>query len=54
MIDTFLSPDAHFKAILKTAAANHNAKDYKRHYLMHGDYYPVEFGNVLLKIGLAW
>ncbi|KAJ4259717.1 hypothetical protein NW762_007648 [Fusarium torreyae] len=51
-----LEPNAHFEAILKNATANHNAKDYKRywdHGLVYGDYYLIEFGNRLLKMGLA-
>lgn len=44
-----------FDAILKNATANYNAKDYKRywdHGLVYGDYYLIEFGNRLLKMGL--
>jgi hypothetical protein len=44
-----------FDAILKNATANHNAKDFKRywdHGLVYGDYYLIEFGNRLLKMGL--
>lgn len=51
-----LEPNSHFEAILKNATANHNAKDYKRywdHGLVYGDYYLIEFGNRLLKMGLA-
>ncbi|KAF4463471.1 glucuronyl hydrolase [Fusarium albosuccineum] len=51
-----LDPNAHFEAILKNATANHNAKDYKRywdHGLVYGDYYLIEFGNRLLKMGLV-
>ncbi|KAF4438878.1 hypothetical protein F53441_12699 [Fusarium austroafricanum] len=51
-----LKPKAHFEAILKNATANHNAKDYKRywdHGLVYADYYLIEFGNRLLKMGLA-
>lgn len=51
-----LDPSAHFEAILKNATANHNAKDYKRywdHGLVYADYYLIEFGNRLLKMGLA-
>lgn len=47
---------AHFEAILKNATANHNAKDYRRywdHGLVYGDYYLIEFGNKLLKMGLV-
>lgn len=45
-----------FDAILKNATANYNAKDHKRywdHGLVYGDYYLIEFGNRLLKMGLA-
>ncbi|KAF5518870.1 Unsaturated chondroitin disaccharide hydrolase [Colletotrichum aenigma] len=45
-----------FEAILKNATANHNARDHKRywdHGLVYGDYYLIEFGNRLLKMGLA-
>ncbi|KAG9500280.1 hypothetical protein J7337_008755 [Fusarium musae] len=51
-----LKPEAHFEAILKNATANHNAKDYKRywdHGLVYADYYLIEFGNRLLKMGLV-
>lgn len=44
-----------FDAILKNATANYNAKDHKRywdHGLVYGDYYLIEFGNRLLKMGL--
>ncbi|KAK2043755.1 unsaturated glucuronyl hydrolase [Colletotrichum somersetense] len=45
-----------FDAILKNATANHNTRDHKRywdHGLVYGDYYLIEFGNRLLKMGLA-
>lgn len=45
-----------FDAILKNATANYNAKDHKRywdHGLVYGDYYLIEFGNWLLKMGLT-
>ncbi|EKJ67855.1 hypothetical protein FPSE_12003 [Fusarium pseudograminearum CS3096] len=51
-----LESNGHFEAILKNATANHNAKDYKRywdHGLVYADYYLIEFGNRLLKMGLA-
>ncbi|GKU09918.1 unnamed protein product [Fusarium langsethiae] len=51
-----LEPSSHFEAILKNATANHNAKDYKRywdHGLVYADYYLIEFGNRLLKMGLV-
>jgi hypothetical protein len=43
-----------FDAILKNATANHNAKDHKRywdHGLVYADYYLIEFGNRLLRMG---
>lgn len=49
-------PDQRFDAILRNATANYNAKDYKRywdHGLVYGDYYLIEFGNRLLKLGLT-
>lgn len=45
-----------FDAILKNATANYNARDHKRywdHGLVYGDYYLLEFGNRLLKMGLV-
>ncbi|OLN92831.1 Unsaturated chondroitin disaccharide hydrolase 2 [Colletotrichum chlorophyti] len=45
-----------FDAILKNATANHNSRDHKRywdHGLVYGDYYLIEFGNRLLKMGLV-
>jgi len=45
-----------FDAILKNATANHNSADYQRywdHGLVYGDYYLIEFGNRLLRMGLA-
>ena len=45
-----------FDAILKNATANHNSKDWRRywdHGLVYADYYLVEFGNRLLRMGLA-
>ncbi|KAM5377894.1 hypothetical protein ACJZ2D_004798 [Fusarium nematophilum] len=48
--------NVHFEAILKNATANYNAKDHKRywdHGLVYGDYYLIEFGNRLLKMGLV-
>ncbi|KAH7031495.1 Six-hairpin glycosidase-like protein [Microdochium trichocladiopsis] len=44
-----------FDAILKNATANRNSKDHKvywDHGLVYGDYYLIEFGNRLLKMGL--
>ncbi|ORY68581.1 Six-hairpin glycosidase-like protein [Pseudomassariella vexata] len=44
-----------FEAILKNATANHNSKDHMRywdHGLVYGDYYLIEYGNRLLKMGL--
>ncbi|KAM0334980.1 hypothetical protein ACHAQA_000014 [Verticillium albo-atrum] len=49
------TPGSRFDAILKNATANHNARDHKRywdHGLVYGDYYLIEFGNRLLKMGL--
>lgn len=48
-------PGQRFDAILKNATANHNAQDYDQysdHGLVYGDYYLLEFGNKLLKMGL--
>lgn len=45
-----------FDAILKNATANHNAKDHRRywdHGLVYADYYLIEYGNRLLKMGLV-
>lgn len=45
-----------FDAVLKNATANHNARDYHRywdHGLVYGDYYLIEFGNRLLRMGFA-
>jgi len=45
-----------FDAVLKNATANHNARDHHRywdHGLVYGDYYLIEFGNRLLRMGLA-
>lgn len=45
-----------FDAILKNATANYNAKDHRRywdHGLVYGDYYLLEFGNRLLRMGLV-
>ena len=45
-----------FDGILKFATANNNAtakKRYANHALVYGDYYLVEFGNRLLRMGLA-
>lgn len=50
------SHGSRFDAILKNATANYNAKDHKRywdHGLVYGDYYLIEFGNRLLKMGLV-
>ncbi|KAM0282037.1 hypothetical protein ACHAQH_003243 [Verticillium albo-atrum] len=50
------NPGSRFDAILKNATANHNARDHKRywdHGLVYGDYYLIEFGNRLLKMGLV-
>ena len=48
-------PGQRFDAILKNATANHNAQDYDQysdHGLVYGDYYLLEFGNQLLRMGL--
>ncbi|KAL4965807.1 glycoside hydrolase family 88 protein [Aspergillus stella-maris] len=48
-------PGRRFDAILKNATANHNSQDndrYSDHGLVYADYYLLEFGNQLLKIGL--
>ncbi|KAL4915255.1 Six-hairpin glycosidase-like protein [Aspergillus aurantiobrunneus] len=45
-----------FDGILKNATANHNAKDHDRysdHGLVYADYYLLEFGNQLLRMGLV-
>ncbi|KFY50450.1 hypothetical protein V495_00250 [Pseudogymnoascus sp. VKM F-4514 (FW-929)] len=44
-----------FDAILKNATANHNSNDHDRysdHGLVYADYYLLEFGNQLLRMGL--
>lgn len=44
-----------FDAILRNATANYNAIDHKRywdHGLVYADYYLIEFGNKLLRMGL--
>lgn len=51
-----VQPAASFEAVLKNATANHNADDHHRywdHGLVYGDYYLIEFGNRLLRMGLA-
>ncbi|KAF9876918.1 unsaturated glucuronyl hydrolase [Colletotrichum karsti] len=51
-----IEEDKTFEAILKNATANHNSRDHKRywdHGLVYGDYYLIEFGNRLLKMGLV-
>ncbi|OQE19806.1 hypothetical protein PENSTE_c014G08507 [Penicillium steckii] len=48
--------DTSFDAILKNATANFNAQDHRRywdHGLVYGDYYLIEFGNRLLRMGLV-
>jgi hypothetical protein len=45
-----------FDAILKNATANHNAQDHDRysdHGLVYADYYLLEFGNKLLRMGFV-
>lgn len=47
-------PGERFDAILKNATANHNSQDHNRysdHGLVYGDYYLLEFGNQLLRMG---
>ncbi|KAL3475182.1 Six-hairpin glycosidase-like protein [Aspergillus californicus] len=49
-------PGQRFDAILKNATANHNAKEYTRysdHGLVYGDYFLLEFGNQLLRMGFV-
>ncbi|KAK7416184.1 hypothetical protein QQX98_005381 [Neonectria punicea] len=51
-----VQPGRAFDAVLKNATANHNAGDHYRywdHGLVYGDYYLIEFGNRLLRMGLA-
>ncbi|KAL4811345.1 Six-hairpin glycosidase-like protein [Aspergillus unguis] len=47
-------PGQRFDGLLKNATANHNSKDlnrYSDHGLVYGDYYLLEFGNELLRMG---
>ncbi|KAL4993511.1 Six-hairpin glycosidase-like protein [Aspergillus recurvatus] len=49
-------PSERFDAILKNATANHNSQDHDRysdHGLVYADYYLLEFGNQLLRMGLV-
>ncbi|KAL2813353.1 Six-hairpin glycosidase-like protein [Aspergillus cavernicola] len=51
-------PGQRFDAILKNATANHNSKEYNStrysdHGLVYADYYLLEFGNQLLRMGLV-
>ncbi|KAL4765781.1 Six-hairpin glycosidase-like protein [Aspergillus foveolatus] len=49
-------PGERFDAILKNATANHNSQDHDRysdHGLVYADYYLLEFGNQLLRMGLV-
>ncbi|CBF74936.1 hypothetical protein AN3991.2 [Aspergillus nidulans FGSC A4] len=49
-------PGKRFDAILKNATANHNSQDHDRysdHGLVYADYYLLEFGNHLLRMGLV-
>lgn len=51
-----ISPGQRFDALLKHATANHNIRDYARysdHGLIYADYYLLEFGNKLLRLGLV-
>lgn len=50
-----VDPGSRFDAILRNATANYNAKDHKRywdHGLVYADYFLIEFGNRLLRMGL--
>lgn len=50
-----VAPERSFEGILKFGTANNNAnarKRYSNHTLVYGDYYLVDFGNRLLKMGL--
>ncbi|KAL1835099.1 hypothetical protein VTK73DRAFT_6272 [Phialemonium thermophilum] len=50
------SSSSRFDALLRCGTANNNAnarKRYANHGLAYGDYYLVEFGNRLLRMGLA-
>ena len=50
-----VSEGDHFDAILRNATANNNERSLKRysdHGLVYGDYYVIEFGNRMLKMGL--
>lgn len=52
-----VSSGQRFDAILMNATANHNAQDYHRysdHGLVYGDYYLLEFGNQLLRMGSSF
>lgn len=49
-------PGKTFEGIIKNATANNNEnalRKYANHTLVYGDYYLIEFGNRLLKMGLA-
>jgi hypothetical protein len=51
-----LSPGSLFESILKYGTANNNKnaqKQYANHGFVYGDYYLVEFGNRLLRMGLV-
>jgi hypothetical protein len=51
-----VSPGATFEALLKHGTANNNEnarRRYANHGLVYGDYYLVEFGNLLLSMGLV-
>ena len=51
-----VQPGETFEAVLKNATANHNARDHKRywdHGLVYADFYLIEFGNRLLRMGLV-
>jgi hypothetical protein len=51
-----VEPGRRFDALLKYGTANNNTyarKRYANHGLVYGDYYLVEFGNRLLRMGLV-
>lgn len=51
-----ICPGETFEAVLKNATANHNSRDHKRywdHGLVYADFYLIEFGNRLLRMGLV-
>jgi hypothetical protein len=53
--ESMVSPEGSFDAILKNATANYNEDALRRywdHGLVYADYYFLEFGNKLIRIGL--